>query len=126
MAEGMSATLADAALGAADDYTWIKQHVAAPGSAATTSPAGNTTRQQATYGSPGAGPVANSRGISNTGAISWTSVSTSEDYTHFSAWTASTAGTFGFSGTVTANPLTAGDTFTIPIGDLDVYYPTAS
>ena len=126
MTVGMSQTLADAALGQADDYTWQKLHVGDPGAAGTANPAGNTTRQQATYGAPAAGPVASTRGISNTNALSWTSVPSTEDYTHVSTWTASTGGTFGFSGTVTANPVTAGDTFTIPIGDLDVYFPVAA
>ncbi|MGL5908598.1 MAG: phage tail fiber protein [Phycicoccus sp.] len=126
MPVGMSTTLADAALLVADDYSFVKHHIGDPGAAATTAPAVNTTRQQATWGAPAAGPVANSRGISNTNAISWTSVPATEDYTHFSVWTLSAAGVFGFSGTTTANPVTTGDTFTIPIGDLDAYYGTAS
>jgi hypothetical protein len=37
-----------------------------------------------------------------------------------------TGGTFGFSGTVTSNSVTAGDTFTIPDGDLSAQLPSAS
>jgi hypothetical protein len=41
-------------------------------------------------------------------------------------WTASTAGTFGGSGTITANGVTAGDTFTIPSGSLTLTLPVAT
>lgn len=99
---------------------WIKLHVGDPGAAGTSNPAGNTTRQQASFGAASSGAIANDA------ALTWTNVSTSEDYTHYSAWTASTSGTFEFSGTVTANAVTAGDTFTIPIGDLDLTLAVAA
>jgi hypothetical protein len=121
MAEGMSATLANACLAnEVDSYTWIKLHTGAPGSAGTSNAAGETTRQQATWGAPSGGAIA------NTAAVTWTSVSTSEDFTHWSAWSAETDGTFGFSGTLTANAVTAGDNFEIAIGDLDVTLTVAS
>ena len=125
MAVGMLTALADACIGLADDYTWIKLHIADPGAAATTSPAGNTTRMQATWGAAGAGSTG-FRQFSNTAAITWTGVSTAEDYTHFSAWNASSAGSCGFTGTITANAVQVGDTFTIPIGGLVVTYPIAT
>lgn len=123
MATGLSSTVANAFLNALCRNTawsqpaavWIKLHVGDPGASAASNAAGNTTRQQATFGTAASGGA-----ISNTVAVAWTSVSTSEDYTHFSAWDASTAGNFLFSGTVTANAVTAGDNFTIPIGDCDV------
>ena len=101
-------------------YTWIKLHIGDPGAAGASNAAGNTTRQQATWRAAVAGQS------SNSAAITWTSVSTSEDYTHFSIWTASTAGTFGGSGTVTAAAVTAGNNFTIPIDDLDIGIATAN
>lgn len=123
MATGLSATVANAILNALCRNTvwsqpgavWIKLHVGDPGASATANPAGNTSRQQATFGT-----VASGGAISNTVAITWTSVSTSEDYTHFSAWDASTAGNFLFSGTVTSNNVTVGDNYVVPIGDCDV------
>ena len=121
MALGLSATVANGLLNAvckATNYTaptavWIQLHTASPGSAGTTSIAGNTTRKQSTFGSSAAGGS-----ISNTVSIDWTSVSTSETYTHYSAWDASTSGNFLFSGAVTANAVTAGDNFSIAIGGL--------
>jgi uncharacterized membrane protein YgdD (TMEM256/DUF423 family) len=94
---------------------YVKLHVGDPGAAATANPATETTRKTVTFGTTASGGA-----ISNTAAITWTAVAGSEDYTHFSAWDASTAGNFLFSGTITANAVTTGDDFTIPIGDLDV------
>ena len=101
---------------------YIQLHTADPGAAGTTSVAGNSTRKLVSFGAASGGA------ISNDAAISWTSgeVTTSEDYTHWSLWTASTAGTFIMSGTLTANPVTAGDEFTIPIGDLDLTMSVAA
>lgn len=122
MAEGWGATAGNAALTTlTTTYPWLKLHTAAPGSAGTTAAATETTRKQVTWGTASAGAIE-----SATTALTWTNVAGSEDYTHCTFWTASTAGTFGFSGTVTANPVTAGDTFTIAIGDVDVTLTLAS
>lgn len=121
MAEGMGSAGANTALDALlAAYTWVKLHTAAPGSAGTSNAATETTRKQATWRASASGASSQSN------ALTWTSVAGSEDYTHFTVWTASTAGTFGFSGTITANAVTAGDTFTIAIDDLDVSYTLAS
>lgn len=103
------------------DAVWVQLHVGDPGAAGTANAATETDRIQATFGSAASGGA-----ISNTAALTWPSVAGSEDYTHFSAWTASTSGTFLFSGTITANAVTTGDDFTIPIGDLDVSLSIAS
>ena len=60
--------------------------------------------------------------MSNDTAISWTAgeVDSTEDYTHWSGWTLVTGGVFIMSGPMTANAVVIGDTFTIPIGDLDL------
>lgn len=122
MAEGLSATGAsDALTTLKTNYTWFQLHTAAPGSAGTTAVAGNTTRKQVTWGTPAAGSMP-----SVTVDLVWTSVSTSETYSKHTMWTASTAGTFGWSGSVTANAVTAGDTFTIPAGSLTASVVLAS
>lgn len=101
---------------------WIQLHTADPGGAGTTAIGGNATRKQVSFGAAAAGAM------SNDAAISWTAgeVDTAEDYTHWSAWTASTAGTFIQSGLMTANAVAVGDTFTIPIGDLDLTIAVAA
>jgi len=121
MAVGMSAAAANTALDTlGSTYPWIKLHVGDPGAAGTANPAVETTRKQATFSAASAGAKTTSADLQ------WTNVAGSEDYTHYSAWTASTAGTFGFSGTVTANAVTSGDSFTIPAGDFDLSLPVAS
>lgn len=101
---------------------WIKLHTADPGAAGANAPAANTTRKQVTWSAASGGVRSNSV------ALTWTTgeVTTSEDYSHWSAWTASTAGTFLASGLITANAVTAGDEFTIPIGDLDLSLTVAA
>ena len=126
LASAQAAGILDA-LGNATNYTaptafWIQLHTAEPGAAGTTAVAGNATRKQVSFGAASGGT------ISNDTAVSWSTgeVTTSEDYTHWSAWTASTAGTFLASGTMTANAVTAGDQFQIPIGDLDLTLSVAA
>lgn len=95
---------------------YVKLHLGDPGSAGTSNAAVETTRQAVTFGS-----AASARAISNTAAVEWTNVSTSETYTWVSFWTASSAGTFlGRDDLSSSAAVTAGDTFRIPIGDLDI------
>ena len=120
MAEGLAAVAANAHLDADwTTYSWIKLHVGAT-AVGTANPATETTRKQVTGASASAGAKA-----SNV-ALTWTSVAGSEDYTQFSAWTASTAGTCGWTGSITANPVTAGDTFTVASGSLTASFTVAS
>lgn len=95
---------------------YVKLHTGDPGSAGANNAAANTTRQAATFGSAAA-----SGAISNTAAVEWTSVPNTETYTHVSFWTASSGGTFlGSDDLSSSAAMTAGDTFRIPIGDLDL------
>lgn len=126
LASAQAAGILDA-LGNATNYTaptafWLQLHTADPGAAGTTAIAGNATRHQVSFGAASGGT------ISNDAAVTWTTgeVDTSEDYTHWTAWTASSAGTFICSGTMTANAVTVGDEFTIPIGDLDLTLTVAA
>ena len=121
MAEGFSTAAANTALDAlVAAYPWVKFHVGAPGAAGTANAATETTRKQGTFAS------ASSAATTTTGALTWTNVAGSEDYTHVTGLSAATAGNFGWSGTVTANPVIAGDTFVLATGDLDVSLPVAS
>ena len=127
MAVGLAAGTANSLLDAlcnATSYSvanvWIKMHVGDPGAAGTSNAAGETTRKQASFGAAASGA------ITNDATLDWTNVSTSEDWTHYSAWTASTAGTFLWSGTVTANAVTAGDNASIAVGDLDLSFSVAA
>jgi hypothetical protein len=100
----------------AEAAVWVKLHTGDPGSAGTSNAATETTRKQATFGDAAA-----SRAITNTAAIEWTNVSTTETYTWVSLWDASTGGNFlGRDDLSSSAAVTAGDTFRIPIGDLDL------
>lgn len=122
MAEGWSATAANAALSTlTSTYQWVQLHVGAPGVAGTANVASNTTRKQVTaWSTPSGGAVA------NTASATWSAVPAAEDYTHWTAWTASSSGTFGMSGTITANPVGVGDDFTAAVGAITASIPIAS
>ena len=129
MATGLSSTVANGFLNAlcrATNYTaptafYIKLHVGDPGSAGASNAATETTRKAVTFGSAASGGA-----ISNTVAVTWTTVAGTEDFTHYSIWDASTAGNFLGSGTITANAVVAGDDFTIAVGDIDLALSTAA
>lgn len=99
---------------------YAKLHIGAPGAAGTSNPATETTRQAVTMGAASGGA------ISNDSAPSWTNYPAAEDVTHVSLWDAASAGNFLMSGTVTANALSVGDTFTIAVGDMDITLTVAS
>lgn len=121
MATGFGSAGAATALNAmAGAYTWVQLHTATPGAAGTTAVAAETTRKQATFAATAAGA------FTTTAQLQWTNVAGSEDYAFLSVWTAATVGTFGWSGTITANPVTAGDTFSVAIGDFDTSVTLAS
>lgn len=94
---------------------WVKLHTGDPGSAGTNNAAGETTRKQATFAAASAGAITTSAGLD------WTTVSTTETYSHVSFWDASTGGTFlGSDALDTSRSVTAGDNFSIASGDLDL------
>ena len=101
--------------------TYAQLHTGAPGASGTANIAGNNVRQAAgVFAAPAGGSTTNS------GAINWTSVSTSETYSHVSLWSASSGGTFIASGSITAGAILAGQNFQIPAGGMTVSLPVAS
>lgn len=121
MADGWLPVAANASLDAlVAAYPWIKLHTGSPGAAGTSNPATEATRKQPTYAAAAAGSVATSS------TITWTNVAASETYSHFTGNTLATLGAPGYSGGVTANPVTAGDTFSIASGSLTVSETLAS
>jgi hypothetical protein len=94
---------------------WVKIHLGDPGASGANNAAVETTRKQATFS------AASSGAITTSGALTWTNVSTTETYSHVSYWDASTAGTFlGSAALASSKAVTAGDTFTIATGDVDL------
>ena len=91
---------------------YVKLHVGDPGETGASNPAVETTRKVVTFAAASAGSMASNADVS------WTSVAGTEDYTYFSLWDNVSAGNCLWIGTITANSVTAGDTFTIPSGSL--------
>jgi hypothetical protein len=128
MADGLSTGAANALLGSAvtggltGTYKNIQLHTAAPGAAGTTAVATETSRKAATFAAASGGSQASNVDLT------WTSIAGSQDATDFTAWDSVTAGAgnFGWSGSITANPYNAGDTYTIPSGQLTASFTTAS
>jgi len=88
--------------------TYVKLHTADAGEDGTTAAATNTSRQSAAWATAASGAIATSA------TISWTNVSTTETYSHWSLWDASTAGNCLWTGALSSSAaVTAGDTFQI-------------
>lgn len=127
MPAGISSTVANSWLDAvgrnvsyANAAVWIQLHTGDPGAAGTSNTATETTRKQATFSAASSGSMASNADVT------WTNIAGSQDATFFSAWSASSAGTFLFSGSITANAYVAGDTYTITSGNLTVSLTLAS
>lgn len=101
---GFSNSAKSDGLGAIDAAgTWVSLHTADPGTTGASEATGGSpayARKQATWGSVSAGSV------SMTGALTFDVPAGT--YTHFSIWTASTAGTFKESGPLTPSSTTFG------------------
>lgn len=127
MAVGLAPGVANALLDTHHDttYPWIQLHTGDPGAAGTANVAGNATRKDMTSAwAPGA-----SGSKASDVDVDWTDgeVDTAEDYTHCSFWTASTAGTFGSSGTITADAVSAtGDSFKIAAAGISAGFTVAA
>lgn len=90
--------------------TWIKLHTGDPGEDATSNAAANTTRQSVSFSAASAGSMASSA------TVTWTNVSNTETYTHFSLWdtVGPTGGNPLWKGALSSSAaVTAGDTFQI-------------
>ncbi len=95
---------------------FVKLHIGDPGVAGTANVAGETTRKAVTFSAAAAGAITNSA------ALTWTSVSTTETYSFVSFWdtVGPAGGTFlGSDNLNTTRAVTAGDNFEIAIGDVD-------
>ena len=127
MATGLSSYLAGSWLNALGNNTsfavaqvYIKLHIGDPSSNGTANPATETTRKAASFGTASAGV------LTSDADVVWTNIAGSQTATFFTAWDATTAGNFLFSGSITGNPYTAGDTFTIASSALTVSLTLAS
>lgn len=87
---------------------YAKLHTGDPGEDGTTNAATEATRKAVSWSAASGGSMASSA------TIEWTNVSTTETYSHFSLWDASTAGNCLWYGALSSSAaVTAGDTFQI-------------
>ena len=87
---------------------YLQLHTGDPGEDGTANAAGETTRKSCAFSAASSGSMASSA------TVEWTNVSTSETYSHWSLWDASSAGNCLWSGSLASSAaVTAGDTFQI-------------
>jgi hypothetical protein len=99
-------TLGAVAFSVATPY--VKLHLGDPGEAATANAAAESTRKLIGFSASSSGSMVSSA------TVTWTNVSTTEIYTHWSLWDAATSGNAIWSGAfATSASVTAGDTFQI-------------
>ena len=100
--------LTGTALWTAPAAVYIKLHTGDPGEDCTGNAATEATRKAVTF------TAAASGAITSNGTVEWTNVSTTETYSHWSLWDASTAGNPLWYGALSSSAaVTAGDTFQI-------------
>jgi hypothetical protein len=123
-----STAVANAALGifngtAPTTYAtvWVQLHTAAPGTAGTTGVSvGSTTRVNVTFGTAASGVT-----TMTTSNPQWTNGGTSETITAISIWSASTAGTFLTSGSLTTSQAWASGNI-LQLSSLSITIPTSA
>ena len=123
MADGLSATVANAALNniVGTNANDVQLHTGAPGASGTANVSSTTTRQAVTWGSASGGSVS----ASNQPAWnSWAGTNGEVD-TDVSFWSAASSGTFGFSGQLSPSvTMNTGDSLTLTA--ITVSIPLAS
>lgn len=88
--------------------SYLKLHTGDAGEDGTSNPAANTSRQAVTFAAAASGSMASSN------TPTWTNISNTETYSHWSLWDASTAGNCLWTGAFTTSAsVVAGDTFQI-------------
>lgn len=127
MSTGISTYLANAwfnAMGNATAFSvttpYIQLHVGDPGANGTANTATETTRKAVSFATASSGQIVSDADVT------WTNIAGSQDATYFSLWDNSAGGNFLGSGTIVANPYTAGDTYTIPSGQLTLSLTVAA
>jgi hypothetical protein len=99
-------TLGNTSFTVANSY--VKLHLGDPGEDGSANAAAETSRKLVSWN------AASSGSKSSSATLSWTNVSTTETYTHWSLWDASTGGNCLWTGALSSSAaVTAGDTFEI-------------
>lgn len=87
---------------------YVKLHTGDPGEDGTNNAATEATRKSVSFSAASSGSMASSA------TVTWTNVSTTETYSHWSLWDASSSGNCLWTGAFSSSAsVTAGDTFQI-------------
>ena len=118
MTTGISATSADAWLAAWTSPWWTQLHTADPGAAGATGTITGTvaaSRQSTTMAAAASGGGGRQRAMTGTPSWAvWDGTGAPNTVSHISNWSAASAGTFQFSGALTASKsVGTGDTFNL-------------
>jgi Fe-S cluster assembly scaffold protein SufB len=118
-------TLTAALKGAATPHIWL--HTGSPGADGTanvaqTSAPANIVRKAIAFGAIGNHATNTERRVLSDGAVEWTGaqIASGQTITHFSIWSADTAGNVEFISTVAADKTTGSDGVTIATTDVEV------
>lgn len=99
-------TLRNSSFAVAQPY--VKLHTGDPGEDGTNNAATESTRKSVSFSAASSGSMASSA------TVTWTNVSTTETYSHWSLWDASSSGNCLWTGAFSSSAsVTAGDTFQI-------------
>lgn len=99
-------TLRNTSFAVAQPY--VKLHTGDPGEDGTNNAATESTRKSVSFSAASSGSMASSA------TVTWTNVSTTETYSHWSLWDASSSGNCLWTGAFSSSAsVTAGDTFQI-------------
>jgi hypothetical protein len=109
----------------ATKYTYLQLHVGDPGANGTANIAAENTRVAVTWGTPD-DTVAGVVTLTHSNDLVITTAAATEDWSFLAHFSASTAGDFGGSGTITADPITVGSDRTFPAGSVIVTVPVAA
>lgn len=116
VAQGWLDAMCNAANYTAPTGFFVKLHIGDPGAAGAGNPAVETTRKSASMA-----PATVTGTITSDADTTWVNVAATETISHVSFWSAAVAGFFLASDDLAVpRALTAGDTFTILTGDIDL------
>lgn len=124
VANSVLALMLNATAWAGYNTIFAQLHTGPPGPAGTLSVAAESTR--VTCGTAPAFAVPANGQTLNNNVLLWTNVISAETYSFVTLWNALTAGVFIASGTITAQAISPGNNFSIPVGGLAISIPLAS
>jgi hypothetical protein len=108
------------------EYPFVQRHVGDPGPNGTANVSASNARQDSTGKWAASATVGATTTKATNASLTWANESAAEDHTHVTLWSTLSGGSFGMSGTITANPVGIGDDFVAAAGAIVLTQPNAS